>query len=65
MRAHGKRVAESDPEALAELLELHIEIAHAIETGVHGLRAAGYSWTEIGRPMGLTKQAAHNRWGNK
>lgn len=27
------------------------------------LHAAGYSWTEIGRELGVTRQAARQRWG--
>jgi hypothetical protein len=27
------------------------------------LRACGYSWAEIGSRLGITRQAAHQRWG--
>ena len=30
---------------------------------VTGLRAFGYSWTEIGSRLGITRQAAQQRWG--
>lgn len=63
VRAHGKRVASSDPEALADLVALRAELDQAIGTGVTGLRAGGYSWTQIAAPLGMSKQAAFKRWG--
>lgn len=65
VKAHGKRVASSDPEALADLVALRAELDEAIDTGITGLRAGGYSWTQIAAPMGMTKQAAFKRWGNR
>jgi hypothetical protein len=29
---------------------------------VKGLRAYGYSWAEIGSRLGITRQAAQQRW---
>ncbi|GAA1007969.1 hypothetical protein GCM10009551_088800 [Nocardiopsis tropica] len=63
--AHGRRVASSDPESLAALVAVRAEVDQAIEAGVAGLRAGGYSWAAIAAPMGMTKQAAFKRWGNQ
>jgi hypothetical protein len=30
---------------------------------VSGLRAHGYSWAEIGLRLGISRQAAQQRWG--
>jgi hypothetical protein len=39
------------------------EIDTAIGEAVKGLRASGYSWAEIGSRLGITRQAAQQRWG--
>lgn len=65
LRALGRRMAVSDPEDLAELLELHAELGAAIDQAVRGLRASGFSWSEIARGTGTTRQAAHARWASK
>ena len=61
--AHGRRVATGDVEGLADLLRLSQELETAIDTAVTGLRACGYSWTEIASRIGVSRQAAHQRWG--
>ena len=63
LRAYSVRVARGDIEALAHLWRLQGELDEAIETAVEGLRAEGWSWAEIGRRLGMTKQSAHERWG--
>lgn len=63
IKAHAKRVAEGDVEALTDLVALSEHIDDAITDAVKGLRAFGYSWSEIARPLGMTKQAAQQRWG--
>ena len=40
------------------------EIDTAISQAVTGLRAFGYSWAEIGSRLGVTRQAAQQRWGH-
>ena len=35
----------------------------AMAEAVKGLRAHGYSWAEIGYRLGITRQAAQQRWG--
>ena len=44
------------------MLGLAEEIDAAIAGAVKGLRACGYSWTEIGSRLGITRQAAQQRW---
>ncbi|HEY0699064.1 MAG TPA: hypothetical protein VGD43_14790 [Micromonospora sp.] len=63
IRAHGRRVATGDVEALADLVNLSATIDQAIAEAVTGLRAFGYSWAEIGARLGITRQAAQQRWG--
>lgn len=63
IRAHARRVAAGDVEALADLVALAAQIDDAIGEAVNGLHTFGYSWAEIARPLGVTKQAAHVRWG--
>ncbi len=63
VRAHGRRIAGGDVDGLAELLALAGEVEAAIRTAVVGLRQAGYSWSEIADRLGVTRQAAHQRWG--
>ena len=64
LRAHGRRVAEGDIEALPELVELSVQLEDAITAAVTGLRDRGYSWADIATRLGITRQAAHQRWGN-
>lgn len=64
IRALGARVASSDPDALVDLVSLRGEVDDAIGVAVLGLRDAGYSWTAIATPLGMTKQAAFKRWGS-
>ena len=61
--AHGRRIALGDIEGLADLAARADDIDTAIRHAVTGLRAAGYSWTDIGTRLGMTRQAAQQRWG--
>lgn len=64
IRALTKRVgAEADIEGLPKMLDLQRQMDASIAAAVGGLRQAGYSWAEIGRRAGMTKQAAQQRWG--
>lgn len=66
MRAFARRVGDqADIEALADLVALSNEVDDAIACAVRGLRKANppYSWAEIGRVLGITRQAAQQRWG--
>ena len=63
LRAYARRVADGDVEALTLMLGLSAEIDIAISQVVTGLREFGYSWAEIGARLGITRQAAWQRWG--
>ncbi len=63
VRAHGRRVGTGDVEALADLVALSDHIDRAIGGAVGGLRRFGYSWAEIGTRLGVSRQAAQQRWG--
>jgi hypothetical protein len=62
-RTYSRRVGDGDVEALALMLGLAEDIDAAIAVAVKGLRERGYSWAEIGSRLGITRQAAHQRWG--
>jgi hypothetical protein len=62
LRSYGRRIATGDVESLAHLIDLANDINDAIQQAVNGLRAAGYSWTEIAARLGVTRQAAQQRW---
>ena len=63
LRAYARRVGDGDVEALILMISLANEIGAAIAEAVKGLRACGYSWAEIGSRLGITRQAAQQRWG--
>jgi hypothetical protein len=58
LRPYSRRVGDGDVEALALMLGLAEEIDTAIAEAVKGLCARGYSCTEIGARLGITRQAA-------
>lgn len=62
IRAAGRRIVAGDVEALPDLAALSAELDAAITDAVTGLRAAGYRWGEIASRLGVTRQAAHQRW---
>ena len=63
LAAYARRVASGDVEALARMTTLAADLDEAIGQAVTGLREFGYSWTEIGLRLGITRQAAQQRWG--
>ena len=63
LRAYSRRVGDGDVDALVVMVGLADEIDAAIGEAVKGLRARGYSWAEIGSRLGITRQAAQQRWG--
>lgn len=63
LRAYSRRIAVGDVEALTHLVGLSDDIVRATHQAVAGLRSAGYSWAEIGASLGITRQAAQQRWG--
>ena len=65
LRAYARRVATGDIDALEAMTDLSDEIDTAIGHAVTGLRGFGYSWAEIGTRLGITRQAAQQRWGSQ
>jgi hypothetical protein len=63
LRAYARRVATGDIESLTLLTDLADDIETATRSAVLGLRAFGYSWADIGSRLGVTRQAAQQRWG--
>jgi hypothetical protein len=61
--AYARRVAAGDVEALRDLVGLSADLDTALVNAVKGLRAFGYSWAEIGDRLGISRQAAQQRWG--
>ena len=64
VRAYGKRVGNADDVDLSQMLALRDEVEAAITTAVTLQRDNwGRSWAEIGRGLGITRQAAQQRYG--
>jgi len=63
IRAHARRVATGDVEALTDLVQLSRTVDRAVDDAVVGLREFGYSWAEIAGRLKISKQAAQQRWG--
>ena len=61
--AYARRIASGDIESLPLLTALSAEVDAAIGQAVTGLRGVGYSWAEIAARLGVTRQAAQQRWG--
>jgi len=64
LRAYARRIATGDIDALTDMTDLSEEIDTAISQAVTGLRSFGYSWADIGTRLGITRQAAQQRWGS-
>src|SRR3954462_6543149 len=63
LAAYARRVASGDVEAIRDLANLSDQVDQALTVAVTGLRAFGYSWADIGSRLGVTRQAAQQRWG--
>lgn len=63
IRAYSRRVAAGDIEAVADMVTVADEITTAMHDAIHGLRSTGYSWADIALRLGITRQAAQQRWG--
>src|SRR3954451_7723370 len=67
LAAYARRVAAGDVEALRSLSQLSSDVDAVTRLAVAGLRKApyAYSWSEIADRLGVTKQTAHERYGDR
>ena len=64
LRAYSRRIASGDIDALTAMATLSADLDHAMTEAITALRARhGYSWADIGTRLGITRQAAQQRWG--
>lgn len=62
IRALGRRCAEGDPDNARLLRYLQNELDDAFAIAVAGWRISRFSDAQIGRELGVTKQAVQQRW---
>jgi hypothetical protein len=65
LNAYSRRIAAGDIDALADMADLASQMETVTRDAVKGLRQRGYSWAEIGTRLGITRQAAQQRWGSQ
>lgn len=66
VKAAGKRVGEGDPVDLAGLVALRKELERIEVEAVGMMREKyGYSWAEIGRDLGMTRQGVQQSYGRR
>ena len=65
LRAYGRRVAAGDVEALRALALFPSEVESVTREAIRGLREFGYSWMEIAARLGVSRQAAQMRYGER
>lgn len=65
IRRAGVRVADADEPELAELVALRSELEAAIVTALQGQRSIGRSWAYIGAALGMKRQSAQERYGER
>jgi hypothetical protein len=63
LRAYARRVAGGDVEAMLTMTEVAGEFGTLIQQAAQGLHTCGYTWADIGSRLGITRQAAQQRWG--
>lgn len=61
-RALGRRCAAGDPDSGALLRLVRDELHQAETDAVAGWRRLGFTDSQIGRELGVTKQAVQKRW---
>lgn len=60
--ALGRRCAAGDPDTVRLLVGLHDSTDAAMTEAVAGWRASGFTDAQIGRELGVTRQAVAKRW---
>jgi hypothetical protein len=59
-----REIDRSSLRAIAELADQRTAVEVALTDAVRRARLAGRSWSEIGAMLGVSKQAAHRRYGS-
>jgi len=62
VRAFMRRVGDGDIEGLAELVNLANDAELAAGEAARQLVQQGYSWADVGKVLGTSRQAAHKRF---
>lgn len=62
LRAMGRRAASGDLESLAAMRELRRELDAITAQAARAANASGYSWGDIARELGVSRQYAHRTW---
>jgi len=65
VRAASRRAGSADPADVAELIGLADDLDAAIVQAVKALRSSGFSWADLAREMGVTRQAVHARYASR
>lgn len=55
----------SMPDALAAAIEQHRGAERVLRETVRDMYLAGFTWAELGRMLGVTRQAARQRFGSE
>lgn len=64
LAAYGRKVQDSDPEDLTDLLALDQELQAVLAATVTHMRTnQKFTWEAIGRAAGISRQAAQQKWG--
>ena len=62
IRAGAKRVSDADELELREFAALRKFFDEKLTDAIHNQIRNGKSWTDIGRALGVTKQAAYKKY---
>ena len=63
IRAYSRRIASGDIDAIPVMTALADDFDQGVRDAITGLRAQGYSWADIALRLGISRQAAQQRWG--
>lgn len=66
MRSYGRRIADGDPSDLADAVKLQRQLDGIIRDAVASMReTSGFSWQQLADELGVTRQAAQQRYGKR
>lgn len=63
MRGMVRRAAEGDRDVLVALAQTQVDLDAAMRDAIAALRDKGCSWADVARELGITRQAAQQRYG--